>query len=430
MKNNNARKRIGIIGAGASGLASAWLLDEDHEIILFEKEDRLGGHVCTIPIEKNGKTIPVEAGVEFFSNMMFGQFTKLLQILNVPTRQYPLTYTYYNTHDDQKVIFPPIHDGAIAWKSFKPHTIFDLTQFHHFVNAGKNILAVEDTGITLSDYADTLMLTQEFKNHFLYPFFAASWGVSPEDMKQFAAYDILKWGFVNEPAGVSAILWEEVVGGLSTYINALAHQLKHATIIREAEVTDIACHDNHYTITAQSKKYDVDHIILATNAMIAKNLLKNIDCAQSIAHVLGSIEYFYTTIAIHGDRRFMPTNESDWSTVNIRYDGINSALTICKPWMKEAEIFRSWITYPVGVPMQNAMPNPLYDLRHFYHPKITHDYFIAQKEIAHLQGTNNLWIAGFYTHDVDSHNSAIISAINIAKKLAPHSHRLSNLSAR
>ena len=78
---------IGIIGAGASGLVSAWLLDQHHQITIFEKEDRLGGHVCTIPITTNGKTIHVEAGVEFFSDMMFPQFNRLLEILKIPTRK-------------------------------------------------------------------------------------------------------------------------------------------------------------------------------------------------------------------------------------------------------------------------------------------------------------------------------------------------------
>ena len=32
--------RIGIIGGGAAGLATAWLLERDHEVTLFEKDDR------------------------------------------------------------------------------------------------------------------------------------------------------------------------------------------------------------------------------------------------------------------------------------------------------------------------------------------------------------------------------------------------------
>ena len=429
MKNNNSRLRIGIIGAGASGLASAWLLDEDHDVTIFEKEERLGGHVCTIPVSKNGKIVAVEAGVEFFSDMMFPQFNKLLHILNVPTHKYPLTYTFYHTNNEYKVVLPPIHDGQLSWKSLKPHAIFDLAQLNHFINAGKNIVATGDIGITLSDFADTLMLTQEFKDHFLYPFFAASWGVSPEDMKNFSAYDIIKWAYINEPAHIAAAYWNEIEGGMSTYINALVSQLKETKIVHATEVTDINYVNNEYLINAQGKNYYFDHIIVATNAMIAKNLLKNIAHANILAESLDSLEYFYTAIAIHGDRRFMPLNESDWSVVNIRYDGVNSALTICKPRMQQTEVYRSWITYPIGVSPSDAMPKPLYDLKHFYHPKINYSYFAAQKELANIQGKNNLWIAGFYTHDADSHNNAIVSAIHIAKELAPRSHRLLNLTS-
>lgn len=39
--------KIGIIGGGAAGLVSAWLLEEHFEVILFEKLDRLGGHART-----------------------------------------------------------------------------------------------------------------------------------------------------------------------------------------------------------------------------------------------------------------------------------------------------------------------------------------------------------------------------------------------
>ena len=40
--------RIAIVGGGAAGLATAWLLDGAHEITLFERETILGGHVRTV----------------------------------------------------------------------------------------------------------------------------------------------------------------------------------------------------------------------------------------------------------------------------------------------------------------------------------------------------------------------------------------------
>lgn len=39
--------RIAVVGGGISGLASAWLLSRAHEVTLFERDARLGGHAHT-----------------------------------------------------------------------------------------------------------------------------------------------------------------------------------------------------------------------------------------------------------------------------------------------------------------------------------------------------------------------------------------------
>ena len=66
--------KVAIIGAGRSGLMSAWLLDGSHEVTLYEKEDRLGGHAHTITIDVQGKPVAIDSGVEFFSDSMFPNY--------------------------------------------------------------------------------------------------------------------------------------------------------------------------------------------------------------------------------------------------------------------------------------------------------------------------------------------------------------------
>ena len=227
----NKKNRVAIVGAGAAGLTTAWLLDNDCDIILFEKEKTLGGNACTVQIPINGQTVPVEAGAEFFSDMMFPEFNRLLKLLQVPICKYPLSYTFYNTITNEAIVLPPIHDGQIAWHTLTAHSIFDLIQFNHFINNGYTIIDMKDFGITLEEYTDELNLSEPFKNHFIYPFFAASWGASPQDIKKYAAYDILKWVIRNQPAGISAMHWNEIVGGMCTYINALVATLNNTTII-------------------------------------------------------------------------------------------------------------------------------------------------------------------------------------------------------
>lgn len=56
-------KRVAIIGSGCAGLGAAWALQStDHEVHLFEKADRLGGHTNTQEWKHNGLTTPVDTG--------------------------------------------------------------------------------------------------------------------------------------------------------------------------------------------------------------------------------------------------------------------------------------------------------------------------------------------------------------------------------
>ncbi len=50
-----APMRIGIVGAGVSGMTSAWLLQHDHHVTLIDKAPRLGGHVETMPVVVEGR---------------------------------------------------------------------------------------------------------------------------------------------------------------------------------------------------------------------------------------------------------------------------------------------------------------------------------------------------------------------------------------
>jgi predicted NAD/FAD-binding protein len=424
---NQNKPHIGIIGAGASGLVTAWLLEQDYKVTLFEKENYLGGHVATIPVTIGGTEYHIESGAEFFSDMMFPEFNKLLQVLNVPTRKYPLSYTFYNTKTNQTLVLPPFQDGHILWRSCAPAHWFDLIHFKQFVDKGKTTVQMEDQDLTLKDYADEIGLPCAFKEQFLYPFFAASWGVTCEDIQQFAAYDIIKWVLLNKPANIHAAHWNEIPGGMHTYVNAIKNQLKNTQIITQCTVESIQNKHSGFDVVSSHGTIQCDHLVLATNAQIASDLLKDIPECISIRDALNNIEYFTAHIAVHGDARLMPQDRADWSAANIAFDNTHSALSISKPWMQQVRLFRSWITYNVWNDSPEIMPAPLYALRTFRHPKVTPAYFKTQKTIAHLQGKNNLWIAGFYTHDTDSHNSAIVSAINIAKKLAPNSSRLMRL---
>ena len=42
--------KIAVIGAGVSGLGAAWLLSRAHDVVIYEREGRFGGHSCTVDV--------------------------------------------------------------------------------------------------------------------------------------------------------------------------------------------------------------------------------------------------------------------------------------------------------------------------------------------------------------------------------------------
>lgn len=88
--------RIGIIGGGGAGLMAAWLLEVEHDVTLYGRATRLGGHAWTIPVEVAGQTFPMDIGFEFSSASMFPTFGRLLRRLDGPLRPYAASITLYS----------------------------------------------------------------------------------------------------------------------------------------------------------------------------------------------------------------------------------------------------------------------------------------------------------------------------------------------
>jgi predicted NAD/FAD-binding protein len=415
--------RIAVIGSGGAGLLTAWLLEQDHQVTLFEKQSRPGGHADTVQVELDGRTFGIDAGFEFLSSEMFPQFTSLLRALEVPLYRYPMSATVYTTEHSRITILPPVRNGKILWAGIAPKKIIELLQLRKVLANAKGLMDARDTTITIEQFVESLCLSLKFKKEFLYPFLLAGWCVEPDEFRSFMAYNVLRYAYMHQPAGLAPFYWLDIVGGTQTYIQTLANSLTRTDIKLGTEIVNIRWQGNEYQLVdSQGNDWRFDEVVFASNAWEASRILHELDGAEPIRAQLDKIEYFKTSIAIHGDERLMPADKRNWSVVNIRYDGRHSSNSIWKNWRTDNHsIFKSWVTY------EKELPQPLYALRTYWHAKINAAYFEAQKGISQLQGANHLWFAGVYTHDVDSHENAVLSAIQAAQRLAPHSARLKKL---
>lgn len=414
--------KVAVIGAGVAGLTAAWLLQDVHEVTLFEKETRLGGHVRTVAVpHAGGESVTVESGFEFFAADSYPTFTRLLRLLQVPLRRYPMTYTLYSASSSPVYLLPPKRDRPF-WPALAPRSLANLLQLEVLLHRAAGLVERCDTTVTIDEFVAGFPSTIAFRSQFLYPLLIGGWGFPLAEFRRMAAYNVLKYMVSMRPEGIAPRRFSEICGGNAAYIAALREAMPQVAFRCGATIRQI-CRSpaGGLTVSDANGTQNFDHLVVATNARDACQLLHKLEQAEAQRAVLSQFRYFRTVIAVHGDSRFMPCDRRHWSVFNIRWSPERSLATVWKHQHARIPLFRSWLA-PDDPP-----PQPLYDMTHYEHPAMDVEHFAAQRRLAALQGRDNLWFAGLYTHDIDSHESAVRSAVLVAHQLAPQSPKLALL---
>ena len=89
-------KRVAIVGTGISGLTTAYLLNKDHNITVYEANDYKGGHTATKKVEVGGKEYAIDTGFIVYNDWTYPNFIKLLSTLGVPTQATEMSFSVKN----------------------------------------------------------------------------------------------------------------------------------------------------------------------------------------------------------------------------------------------------------------------------------------------------------------------------------------------
>ena len=417
--------RVGVIGGGTSGLVAAWLLQDDHDVTLIERAERWGGHADTVEVELAGERVGIDAGFEFFSESMFPTFVRLLRHLAVPTHDFGLRVAVHPVDAGRgpTVLLPPTDGRRLRWSRLGPVQVAALLQLQHLLRDAARVVEAADPRVTVGEVLARHRFTRSARRDLIDPLLQAGWCLDPVDFATFSAYDVLSYFALNPPDGVRAPTMREVVGGTQTYVRAMVAALSRTTLRLGVDVDPVGRDDDGAYVVQErgGVRHVVDHLVLATPADEAARLLAGVGTATAVRRSLERVGYFPTTVAVHGDARLMPPDRRDWREANVRHDGRHASFTMWKSWKSAQPVFRSWVTY------DDALPEPLHGLSTYRHAKVDRAYFTARDELERVRGADGLWVAGVHAYGIDCHESAVMSAVRIAERLAPASAKLAAL---
>lgn len=414
--------KIAVIGAGISGLGAALALSDRHDVRVFERDGRLGGHANTVDVEYPDGRQWVDTGFIVYNQRNYPNLVALFDHLDVPTRWSDMSFGFSLGRgameyacDDLNTIF------AQRWRLFDARFLSTFRQIMRFTKVGPRDLADGSmSGLTLNEWLRLRGFGAWFRDRFLYPMGGAIWSTSLAEIGEFPAESFIRF-FVNHDlmTGLgSAQRWRTVEGGSREYVRRLVAALGPRAEVGRPVVAVDQARAQPVLRFADGESEIFDHVVIATHAPDALAMLERPDEEQS--RILGLFRTSDNRAILHSDPSLMPRRRRVWSSWNFLSNGIEDDLG--RPaqvtyWMNRLQGISD--DRPLFVSLNpTTEPDPALVHREFSyaHPLFDATSMDAQRELRHIQGRRGVWYAGAW-QGYGFHEDGLRSGLAVAEAL-------------
>jgi hypothetical protein len=430
------RLKIAVVGTGISGLSAAWLLNKAHDVTVFERDDRIGGHSNTVDVEAGQTTVPVDTGFIVYNEAAYPNLTALFDHLKVATK--PSEMSFAVSLDNGGLEYSGTNlAGLFAQKRNVARPRFwsmlsDIRRFYR--EAPRDAALLTDADTTLGDYLDSRGYGSAFRDDHLLPMAAAIWSAPPETMLGYPAASFIRF---HDNHGLLRISnrpqWRSVCGGSRAYVEQLtksfAERIEIGTsadsVRRAGNAVDIR--------DSTGRVHRFDHVVIAAHANDALALLDKPTPDEE--RLLGAFRYSDNVAILHTDPSLMPQRKAAWSSWN--YIGPKTAAERTEGctvtyWMNRLQNLST--PEPLFVtlnPQQPPAPEHFIQLERYEHPMFDRAAMTAQRQLWSLQGRQNTWFCGAYFGS-GFHEDGLQSGLAVAEALggARRPWRVENESGR
>ncbi|MBM3561238.1 MAG: FAD-dependent oxidoreductase [Alphaproteobacteria bacterium] len=391
--------KIAVIGSGVAGLGAAWLLSQRHDVTVFEREPRLGGHSNTVIVPGPRGPVAVDTGFIVYNEPAYPNLTALFQNLDVATQPSDMSFAVSADGGAFEYSGRDIA-GLLAQRRnlVRPRFWRMMRDVLRFYREAPGLLAkgVDQTQ-SIGDYLERGGYSDAFVRDHLLPMGAAIWSASVRDMRAHPAAEMIRF-FDNH--GLLQIsgrpAWRTVTTGSRSYVERL-RETSGAHFRTGVPVRAVRRTKNGVIVTVPGESHGFDRVVIAAHADEALALLA--DATADERRVLGAFRYQSNDAVLHGDPALMPKHRRAWSSWN----------AICQP--QQSEDARVSVTYwmnrlqrlpearPFFVslnPLRPPAETTVLARFRYHHPLFDAGAVAQQRWLWQVQGRRHTWFCGSY----------------------------------
>ena len=410
-----SRQKIAVVGAGISGLASAWLLSRDHQVTLFEAGAYLGGHTNTVDVVIEGKLQAIDTGFLVFNEKTYPNLIAMFDLLGVDSVETEMSFAV------------SLEKPAIEWAGSSLATVFgqkrNLVRLQFWVMLA-DILRFNRESVawlaanprnqrSLRNFLSDGCYAAAFSEWYLLPMAAAIWSC-PTGL----ILDTPLATFVRfcQNHGLLQVfdrpLWRTVKGGGRQYVRRIAAQLDDIRLA--CPVSEVHRDGAHLNVVHAGGSEQFDQVVMACHSDQSLAILGSTASAGQQA-VLAAIRYQPNRAVLHIDETLLPRDKKLWSAWNyFAGSGEPGEQPVAVSYLINKLQPLSFKT-PLVVTLNPARePDPAKVIAEFdyAHPIFDGPAIAAQQRLPEVQGENGIWLAGAWG-SYGFHEDGLKSALRV-----------------
>lgn len=406
--------KIAVIGSGIAGLGAAHFLSGEHEVWVFEKDTRIGGHTHTVQVAATEGPIAVDTGFIVHNRENYPNLVALLDKLGVSTGPSDMSFAFSGpefTWCSRGL------NGLLAQRQnlIRPRYWRFWREVLRFNALGSELLKASIPELTVEAFLERYRFSKDFREAYLLPMAGSVWSATAGEMARFPALTLLRFFQNHGMLGVSTQRpWRTIPGGTSRYLEPLSRPFRdrirtgvEVRIRREAQGVMVK-------ISGEDPQH-FDQVVFACHGDQVLPLLENPTSLEQ--EILGAFGSNKNPTWLHEDASLLPRVRRAWASWNYRAvpEAPNRLLLSyhmnrLQPLGTKRDLFVS--LDPEGLVDESRVHRKL----EYEHPRFTLEALRAQARWSEISGRDRLHFCGAYWR-FGFHEDGLWSGMRVARAL-------------